>query len=90
MKIPSTIDISMYLQSERNYDEFTAMGFADKFWHYYESVGWKVGKHEMKSWKAAVRTWELNQKKYATNQQSVTGPSKQGTSSARIDRAKNW
>jgi hypothetical protein len=89
MKIPSTVDISMYLQSERNYDEFTAMGFADKFWHYYESVGWKVGKHEMKSWKAAVRTWELNQKKYDKQTPSGNSP-KLGTSDARIERAKDW
>lgn len=31
-----------------------------KFFNYYESNGWKVGKASMKDWKAAVRTWETN------------------------------
>ena len=31
-----------------------------KFFNYYESNGWKVGKNPMKDWKAAVRTWEKN------------------------------
>jgi hypothetical protein len=30
---------------------------AAKFVNFYESKGWKVGKNPMKSWKAAVRTW---------------------------------
>lgn len=33
---------------------------ADKFFNYYESNGWKVGKNAMKDWKAAIRTWEKN------------------------------
>jgi len=31
-----------------------------KFFDYYSSNGWKVGKNPMKDWKAAVRTWEKN------------------------------
>jgi len=30
----------------------------DRFFNYYESNGWKVGKNPMKNWQAAVRTWE--------------------------------
>ena len=37
---------------------------AQKFYNYYESKGWIVGKSKMKDWTAAVRTWEINQKKY--------------------------
>jgi|9_EtaG_2_1085328.scaffolds.fasta_scaffold00063_7 hypothetical protein len=33
-----------------------------KFFNYYESNGWKVGKNPMKDWRAAVRTWEKNTK----------------------------
>ena len=33
---------------------------AEKFLNYYESNGWRVGKNPMKSWQAAVRTWERN------------------------------
>ena len=29
-----------------------------RFFDYYESNGWKVGKNPMKDWKASVRTWE--------------------------------
>lgn len=31
---------------------------AQKWYDYYEAVGWKVGKNPMKDWKASVRTWE--------------------------------
>ena len=31
---------------------------ANRFYDYYESNGWKVGKNPMKDWKACVRTWE--------------------------------
>lgn len=30
----------------------------EHFVSYYESVGWKIGKNPMKSWKSAVITWE--------------------------------
>ena len=35
---------------------------AQKFIDYYTSNGWEVGKNKMKDWKAAVRTWERNDK----------------------------
>ena len=35
---------------------------AERFYNYYESNGWKVGKNKMKNWKAAVRTWESSNK----------------------------
>lgn len=31
-----------------------------KFWNYYESKGWGVGRSPMKNWKAAVMTWKKN------------------------------
>lgn len=33
---------------------------AERFYDFYESKGWKVGKEPMKDWKACVRTWEKN------------------------------
>ena len=30
---------------------------AERFWNFYESKGWKVGKNPMKDWKAAVCNW---------------------------------
>lgn len=35
----------------------------ERFCAYYESVGWKIGKQPMKSWQAALRTWDLKAKK---------------------------
>lgn len=35
---------------------------ADKFFDFYSSKGWMVGKNKMKDWKAAVRTWENSDK----------------------------
>lgn len=35
----------------------------ERFCAYYDSVGWKIGKQPMKSWQAALRTWDLKAKK---------------------------
>jgi molecular chaperone DnaK (HSP70) len=32
----------------------------ERWFNYYESNGWKVGRNPMKDWKAAVRSWETN------------------------------
>lgn len=50
-------------------DEYSkSIGFnleAEKFFDYYESKGWVVGKTPMKNWKASVRTWKNNKKGFA-------------------------
>jgi hypothetical protein len=33
---------------------------SEKFFDFYESKGWLVGKNPMKDWKAAIRNWENN------------------------------
>lgn len=51
---PSIEEIKTYM---------TEIGMADvseKWFDYYESNGWLVGKNKMKNWKAAVRTWKNN------------------------------
>ena len=40
---------------------------AQQFLNHYESNGWKIGKVPMVDWKAAVRTWEKNDKKNKPN-----------------------
>lgn len=35
----------------------------ERFCAYYDSVGWRIGKQPMKSWEAALRTWDLKAKK---------------------------
>ena len=45
---------------------------AEKFVNYYSSIGWVVGKAKtpMKNWKAAIRTWLANDKRYTRGQSS--------------------
>ena len=51
---PTVADIAEYCLERNNTLD------AQKFYDYYSSIGWKVGKNPMKDWKAAVRTWEKN------------------------------
>ncbi len=34
---------------------------ADRFWNYYESNGWMVGKNKMRSWQATLRNWSAKE-----------------------------
>lgn len=52
---PTIQEIKDYI-SEKNYNVD-----AERFFNYYESNGWKVGKNPMKSWKAALATWNSNE-----------------------------
>ena len=49
---PSLDEIRVYCQERGNQVD------PEKFFNFYESKGWVVGKSPMKDWKAAVRTWE--------------------------------
>jgi hypothetical protein len=40
---------------------------AEQFVDFYEARGWYIGKNKMKSWKAAVRTWERRDKEEGRN-----------------------
>ena len=33
---------------------------AEKFYNYFDSKGWKVGKSPMQRWKSALANWKLN------------------------------
>ena len=56
--IPPTVDeISEYCRERKNNVN------PEKFFDFYESKGWMVGKNKMKDWKAAVRTWERGDNK---------------------------
>ena len=51
--IPPTVEeVEKYCAERKN--GINAEAFID----FYSAKGWKVGKNEMKDWKAAVRTWE--------------------------------
>jgi hypothetical protein len=49
---PTAAEVDVYIR-ERGFS-FTGAAFCD----WYEGIGWKVGKHPMKDWKAAARTWQ--------------------------------
>tara|TARA_R100001463_G_scaffold25017_7_gene59477 strand:- start:17 stop:685 length:669 start_codon:yes stop_codon:yes gene_type:complete len=61
---PTIEEVSDYCNERQNDVD------AEKFYDYYSSNGWKVGKNAMKDWKASVRTWEKN----TTQQQKVSQP----------------
>lgn len=48
----------------------------DRFVDYYSSNGWMVGKSKMKDWKAAVRTWEKNDRQPTVRQPQYSRQSK--------------
>lgn len=52
---PTVEDIKEEMSNK--WDEKTAIHQANRFYDYYESVGWFVGKHRMKSWRHAVSGW---------------------------------
>lgn len=49
---PSVEEVAAYCRERKNTVN------AEQFCDYYTANGWKVGRHSMKDWKAAVRTWE--------------------------------
>ena len=53
-KKPTVDEITDYCNERNNNVD------PQKFYDYYESNGWKIGKVAMKNWQAAVRTWEKN------------------------------
>lgn len=53
---PTLEEVQDYcLQRQNNVD-------AERFVDYYTANGWKVGKNNMKDWKATLRTWERKEK----------------------------
>jgi len=58
-KIPTIIEIKEYCTERNNNID------ADAFFDFYEANGWMQGKGKpIVSWKACVRTWETNKKKW--------------------------
>lgn len=61
--VPPTIDeVSFYCKERNNLID------PERFFNYYTSNGWRVGKSPMKDWRAAVRTWEKNDKQQKPTQ----------------------
>lgn len=43
---------------------------ASRFYDFYESKDWRVGKNKMKNWQAAIRTWEADRANKDSSQES--------------------
>jgi hypothetical protein len=59
---PPTIEeviAELRTQKVRNYQEQ-----AEKFWNFYEAKNWMIGKNKMKSWKAAIKTWNFDKNNF--------------------------
>lgn len=54
---PTVAEVSAYCKERNNHIN------AEEFVAFYESKGWMIGKNPMKDWKAAVITWEINERK---------------------------
>ena len=54
--IKPTIDEIKTFLNDQEYETDTDR-YANRFYNFYESKGWKVGKEKMKDWKAAIRGW---------------------------------
>jgi hypothetical protein len=53
-KIPLQSEVQAYIQEKKNWPEKFCKYYAERFWSFYQSNGWKVsGKAAMKDWKAA-------------------------------------
>jgi uncharacterized protein YdaU (DUF1376 family) len=61
---PSPEEVEQYIL-EKNYQVN-----AEAFIAHYESNGWKVGRNKMKSWKAAITTWQTRGKGNGSHQQA--------------------
>lgn len=63
--IPPDIEDAKKYHSEKGY-KFNL----EEWFYYYESKGWMIGKNKIKSWKATMKTWDLNDKKKNKSYQS--------------------
>jgi len=53
---PSLQEVEDYLKVMRVRDP---KANAQKWYNFYESKGWMIGKNKMKNWKSAVNTWQF-------------------------------
>jgi hypothetical protein len=59
--IPTIEEIKTYcIERKNNVD-------ANRWFDFYSSKGWMIGKNKMSDWKAAIRTWETNKKDKIVN-----------------------
>jgi len=60
----------------------------EKFYNYYESNGWKVGRNPMKNWKTKFKSWSIDEKD-GTYQQPIPGQFAGQKQESEFERWKN-
>lgn len=60
--VPPTLEEVKAYITEKNYNVDPV-----KFWNFYESKGWYVGKNKMKNWKSCVVTWNRTSSDHTGN-----------------------
>ena len=67
---PAVKEVEDYLLSQKEccLNTLTARTQALRFFNYYESNGWRVGRNPMQNWQAAADNWQLNAPSYATKE----------------------
>lgn len=63
---PTPEEIKAYCIERQNSVDY------ERFYDFYSSKGWMVGKNKMKDWKAAVRTWEKGNKQTSSSTPKTT------------------
>jgi hypothetical protein len=73
----------MYSEVHAYFEEQKMPGESSKFYDFYESKGWMIGKNKMKDWRAAVRNWvKTSQDKLKSNETNGKLTSKIGRDEA--------
>ena len=69
---PTAQEVEAYMQGQTELcsSVATAKAQAPRFINYYQSNGWKVGRHAMQDWQATARNWLLNLQDYEKTQRS--------------------
>lgn len=69
---PNMVDIENHLLTKGlNFEQAKNEGI--KFFNYYESNGWKVGKNKMVNWKSALSGWLSRSKDYERSKRNESG-----------------
>jgi hypothetical protein len=59
---PTAVQVAAYFKETYNVEFPRCKDEADKFWRFYDSKGWKVGRNPMVNWKSAAGNWITSSK----------------------------
>ena len=81
-KTPTIEEIEAYAK-EKGYEYVDA----EKFWNFYESKNWYVGKIKMSKWRSAVANWNKSEKERAIRYGAYNGNSHTASATRNIEEA---